>query len=255
MLKVLLVDDEVASLRTLEMLLEQLSNNLQVIDVARSASEAVEKVRVINPDIVFLDIEMPGGSGFDFLEKSPNNDFDVIFVTAYNNYAVKAFKFCAIDYLLKPIDFDELSKAIERIQKRRYSNFDSRKKYYALFENLKEIIPSKLVVRIDNRNEYIDLKDVCIFQKVDGSAEVVYYDEKRLDVSNNFSELEVVLEERDFAKANSHQIVNLRHVRRISGLKGKGKELLLTNGEKVDLEDNFKSVLIEKLEKYTSKKN
>ena len=104
MLKALIVDDEIASVRTLELLLSQFAKDVEVVDVARSSSEALNKVDLIQPDIVFLDIEMPGGNGFDFLEHCSHRNFDVVFITAYEYYAIKSFKFSAIDYFQKQIE-------------------------------------------------------------------------------------------------------------------------------------------------------
>ena len=180
-----------------------------MVDVARSSSEALNKVDLIQPDIVFLDIEMPGGNGFDFLEHCSHRNFDVVFITAYEYYAIKAFKFSAIDYLLKPIEVEELEAAIARVSKRRYSNFDGRKRYYALFENLKAILPSKLVVAVNNKSEYIDLNDVLYFEQSQNGSVVVKDDGVALSIDNKLKDMEDVLDAKNFARINSKQLVNL----------------------------------------------
>lgn len=250
MLKALIVDDEIASVRTLELLLSQFAKDIEVVDVARSSSEALSKVELIKPDIVFLDIEMPGGSGFDFLENCANRDFDVIFITAFEYYAVKAFKFSAIDYLLKPIEVEELETALARVTKRRYSNFDGRKRYYALFENLKDILPSKLVVNIQNKSEFIDLKDVYCFEESSKGSIVLRYNGDALSIDNRLKDLEEILDTKNFIRINSKQIINLTLVKHI----GKGGSIDLEKGIKLTASNDYIRELIDQLEVFVKQK-
>ncbi len=250
MLKALIVDDEIASVRTLELLLSQFARDVEVVDVARSSVEALSKVDLIRPDIVFLDIEMPGGNGFDFLENCAYRDFDVIFITAFEYYAVKAFKFSAIDYLLKPIEVEELQAALARVAKRRSSNFDGRKRYYALFENLKTILPSKLVVAVGNRSEFIDLKSVAYFEQNQKGASVVYADGSKLGIDNSLVSLEEVLDSKNFARANSVQLVSLEQIKRI----GRSGTVDLRCNISITASPEFLSSLMEQLEMYINQK-
>lgn len=250
MLKALIVDDEIASVRTLELLLSQFAKDIEVVDVARSSEEALGRVDLIRPDIVFLDIEMPGGSGFDFLERCSHRDFEVIFITAFEHYAVKAFKFSAIDYLLKPIEVDELETAIERVSKRRYSNFDGRKRYYALFENLKAILPSKLVVVINNRSECIDLKDVVYFENSPHGSIAVRENEEIMKVDNKLRDLEEILDSKNFIRINASQLVNLARVKHV----GRDGKLDLGQGVFLSVSHDYQNSLIEQLEAYVNLK-
>lgn len=250
MLKALIVDDEVASVRTLELLLSQFAKDIEVVDVARSSIEALSKVELIKPDIVFLDIEMPGGSGFDFLENCSSRDFDVIFITAFEYYAVKAFKFSAIDYLLKPIEVEELESALARVSKRRYSNFDGRKRYYALFENLKEILPSKLVVNIQNKSEFIDLKDVYCFEESQKGTIVLRSNGESLSIDNKLKDLEEILDTKNFVRINSKQVINLTLVKHI----GKSGSIDLDKGIKLTASSEYINELIDQLEVFVKQK-
>ncbi|KAB2872270.1 MAG: response regulator transcription factor [Bacteroidales bacterium] len=250
MLKALIVDDEIASVRTLELLLSQFAKDIEVVDVARSSIEALSKVELIKPDIVFLDIEMPGGSGFDFLENCSSRDFDVIFITAFEYYAVKAFKFSAIDYLLKPIEVEELESALARVSKRRYSNFDGRKRYYALFENLKEILPSKLVVNIQNKSEFIDLKDVYCFEESQKGTIVLRSNGESLSIDNRLKDLEEILDTKNFVRINSKQVINLTLVKHI----GKAGSIDLDKGIKLTASSEYINELIDQLEVFVKQK-
>ncbi|HOZ15831.1 MAG TPA: LytTR family DNA-binding domain-containing protein [Tenuifilaceae bacterium] len=250
MLKALIVDDEIASVRTLELLLSQFAKDVEVVDVARSASEALTKVDLIHPDIVFLDIEMPGGSGFDFLEQCNNRTFDVIFITAFEYYAVKAFKYSAIDYLLKPIEIEELESALTKVSNRRYSNFDGKNRYFALFENLKSILPSKLVVTIKNRSEYVDLKDIAYFQSNINGSKVVKLNGEFIDIDNKLSNLEEILDSKFFARINDKQLVNLKLVKKI----GRNGKLDMDKGLVLDVANEYLGYLVEQLEELVNSK-
>lgn len=250
MLKALIVDDEIASVRTLELLLSQFAKDVEVVDVARSSSEALNKVDLIQPDIVFLDIEMPGGNGFDFLEHCSHRNFDVVFITAYEYYAIKAFKFSAIDYLLKPIEVEELEAAIARVSKRRYSNFDGRKRYYALFENLKAILPSKLVVAVNNKSEYIDLNDVLYFEQSQNGSVVVKDDGVALSIDNKLKDMEDVLDAKNFARINSKQLVNLTMIKHI----GRDGFLDLKKGNSLNISCEYLNEVVGQLETFVNQK-
>lgn len=250
MLKALIVDDEIASVRTLELLLSQFAKDVEVVDVARSSNEALQKVDLINPDIVFLDIEMPGGSGFDFLEQCNNRTFDVVFITAFEYYAVKAFKYSAIDYLLKPIEVEELEKALSKVSNRRYSNFDGENRYFALFENLKSILPSKLVVTINNRSEYVDLKDVVYFQGNTNGSRVVRINGEFIDIDNKLSNLEEILDSKFFARINSKQLVNLKLVKKV----GRNGKLDMDKGITLEVSNEYLTYLVEQLEELVNSK-
>ncbi|MGE0079417.1 MAG: LytR/AlgR family response regulator transcription factor [Bacteroidales bacterium] len=250
MLKALIVDDEIASVRTLELLLSQFAKDVEVVDVARSSNEALSKVDLIRPDIVFLDIEMPGGNGFDFLEHCSHRDFDVIFITAFEYYAVKAFKFSAIDYLLKPIEVDELEVAIARVSKRRYSNFDGRNRYYALFENLKAILPTKLVVTVNNKSEYVDLKDVLFFEQTPVGSLVVKEDNNNLSIDNSLKDLEEILDAKNFIRINKSQLVNLSMIKHI----GKNGLLKLKKGADLNIAYEYMEGLVLQLETFVNQK-
>ena len=115
-IKAILVDDEPKSRNNLHDLLQEYCQQVEIVGEAASATEALKLIKQQEPELIFLDIEMPGGSGFDLLKSLNDKNFEVIFVTAFDQYGIQAVKFCAIDYILKPIDIFELSKAVEKAQ-------------------------------------------------------------------------------------------------------------------------------------------
>ena len=126
-LRTLLIDDEIHSLESLEMEVKEHCPGLEVIGLCQGAKQGLEAIEKHNPDLVFLDIDMPDMNGFEMLEHVQNRNFDLIFATAYDEYAVRAIKVSALDYLLKPIDPDDLKKAVERVHEKRDANDASKR--------------------------------------------------------------------------------------------------------------------------------
>src|SRR5579872_3779364 len=116
MIRTLLIDDEIDSIRVLQRLLESYCPQVYIVGTASGVEDALELIRETKPDLVLLDIEMSQGNAFDLLNQLQPLDFQVIFVTAFDNYAIRAFKYSAVDYLLKPVDIDDLRNAIGRVQ-------------------------------------------------------------------------------------------------------------------------------------------
>jgi two-component system LytT family response regulator len=245
MLKALLVDDEIASIRSLQILLSQFCPQVEVIGVARSVDEALEHVVRFKPDLIFLDIEMPNGTGFDFLEKCTTCNFDIIFITAHNNYAIRAFKYSAIDYILKPIEIDELIKAVDKVYELKKNNFNSQNKYNALFDNLKEIIPQKLVVAANGEYIYVDLREVLYFEVAKEKLVVHLENGLNLSVDETINTLEESLIERNFFRVNHNILVNIQKVQKI--VKTGNGSVELIDGTLLALNPLKKEDLISKL--------
>src|SRR5688500_12643822 len=136
MLKAIIVDDEPKARENLQILLQDFVEGVEVVALCQNISEATQAVTEHSPDVVFLDIQLQRETGFDLLTTLKEVNFEVIFTTAYTEYAIKAFKFSAIDYLLKPIDIDELKKAVSKVEKRVNHNMTSR--LTQLVQNLKQ---------------------------------------------------------------------------------------------------------------------
>lgn len=228
MLRAILVDDEVAAIRSLELLLSQVCSDVEVVAVARSGEEALDVVKHFNPDVVFLDIEMPKGSGFDFLQSYPDRTFDVIFITAYNQYAIKAFRFSAVDYILKPIDIDELERAVGKVRENRKAKMSSRARYYALFENLKSVIPYKLALpNLKGGLIYIDVREVVCFASVADATSIISVSDSEVRTTKTITELEQLIDDRYFFRVSHDTLINLRMVKEFQ--KNKGVVLLEGN--------------------------
>ena len=244
-LKAILVDDEIAAIRSLQFLLENYCKDVEVVGTARSAGEGIELATKFNPDIIFLDIEMPTGSGFELLEQLPGLDCQVIFVTAYNKYAVRAFKYSAVDYLLKPIDIEELENAIQRVVEQKSQKINPRERYSVLFENIREVLPRKLVFPEVNGYSYVDLQNV-LYVDIDNFNFAFSLDDGTVkQCSCDALNISEILTERGFQSVSPSCMVNLNMVHKVD--KSGNGSVILNNGLSLPLDKVKKDDFINKL--------
>ena len=226
MLKVLLVDDERLARSELKRLLNDYPD-VEVIGEAANASEGLEKIEALNPDLVFLDIQMPGKSGFDMLtelEKAPH----VIFVTAFDEYALKAFEVNALDYLMKPVEPKRLSDALIKVRQEDEAERLSYTNRGMLSEN------DQVFVKDGERCWFVKLSEVRLFESVGNYAKVFFGTNKPL-ILKSLNALEERLDEKTFFRANRKHIINLRMIDKIEPYFNGGLLLDLIGGEKIEV--------------------
>ncbi|MGE0079175.1 MAG: LytR/AlgR family response regulator transcription factor [Bacteroidales bacterium] len=212
-IRAIVVDDEPNSRDILAHLL-RLDGNVTLLAKCRDLKEAMEAIRVHKPDMVFLDIEMPGGSGFELLEQLNKADFNpaVVFITAYNQYAIKAIKYSAFDYLLKPIDIDDLNQTIQRYREdfenqRMKSKVDSNPLQTPDFQKLKFSMRNGVV--------FIDPDDIVWFE-ASGSYTILHFQARKDEVvSVSLKDVEGQLEGLPFFRISRSAIINLKYLSRI----------------------------------------
>ncbi|NCO54180.1 MAG: DNA-binding response regulator [Bacteroidetes bacterium CG02_land_8_20_14_3_00_31_25] len=238
MLNAIIVDDENRAIKTLQLILNEYCKNVKVINTANSAIDAIKKINNNMPDLVFLDIEMPNGNGFDVLEAFPKRNFDVIFVTAYNNFALKAIKFAVADYILKPIDIEEVTNAINKIIERKKQNVQTQPDLTSLIQNIKNQTQRKISIPTTNGVEFVLLNEI-LYVEADRSYCKIFLTQKRnIMISKSMNEIELLLPDNEFVKIHKSHIVNLAFV----------KKLLRTDGGTVELIDGTQ-LLIAKTKK------
>lgn len=209
--RTILIDDEPLALQRLERLLQPHADAVEVVDRAANGLEAVEKVEALKPDLIFLDIQMPELNGFEALERIRHLPL-IIFCTAYDEYALKAFETNAIDYLLKPVDPERLEKALAKLQ--RLTRDDAS----ALQEQLRRMLSGmrapaarRIQVRVGDRILFLKPQDICYFQAVDKYVEVHTFDESYL-LSESLNQLEADLPPEDFVRIHRSALINLNHL-------------------------------------------
>ncbi|MEO0471419.1 MAG: LytTR family DNA-binding domain-containing protein [Bacteroidota bacterium] len=250
-IRTIIVDDERRSSRLIHNLLSQYCPQVNVIGLAENVSEAREMIDSLQPDLVLLDIEMPHENGFHLLSELPEVPFDVIFITGYDHYALKAIKFQALDYLLKPVDVDELIGAIEKVSKRRRNHAHS---LQALFQQLSnpDLPPSQIAIPIQKGRIFLRVSQI-VRCEADGAYTWIYpLDEKRVLSTQNLGEYEKLLPgaeqtgEHTFFRVHYSHLVNLHYIREFDRYEN---ELLLTNGYRLPIAQRRKQTFITMLKK------
>ncbi len=243
MLQILLVDDENDALEALEWKLNNYIDNVEVT-TCNSPVKAIDIINNNKPDVVFLDIQMPEMDGFTMLEKLENRDFNLIFTTAHDEFALKAIKVSAIDYLLKPVDKDELLAAMDKIQESKKGGL-LEDKLQLLLNNLNENNENKINISADGKVYLLD-KDDVVMLKSDKSYTTIYLKtEQQILVSKTLKEVEKKFQFPEFFRVHNSYLVNLNHVKEY--LKGLGGELIMTTGLTASISRNRKAELFKKL--------
>ena len=233
MIKAIVIDDERLARNELKKLLIEFPE-IEVIAEAANADEGIERIETLNPDLVFLDIQMPGRSGFDMLaelDKTPH----VIFTTAYDEYALKAFEVNALDYLLKPVEPKRLADAIQKLHlqedKEVYHNHNS-----SVANNNRSLLvdDAQVFVKDGERCWFVKLNEIRLFESVGNYAKVYFGNNKPL-ILKSLNALEERLDEKTFFRANRKHIVNLRMIEKIEPYFNGGLLLDLKGGEKIEV--------------------
>lgn len=228
-MKACIVDDEKKGRDTLQKLLEEYCKDVEIVGQADSVDTAFQCINTVHPDLVFLDVEMPRGSGFELLKRFEKVSFKTIFVTAHNHYAIKAIKFSAVDYLLKPVDVDELVNAVGRV---RNSPAVQQANYFGLFENLENNRTGKLAVPVKDGVAFIHANDIIRMQ-ADGSYTHIYTMTEKYTASRNIKEYEDMLQDMHFFRAHHSHLINLIHVKHFSRVDG--YFALMSDGSSVEV--------------------
>lgn len=232
MIRAILVDDEISNTKNLKALLAKYCPHVEVVAIANTITEAVISIANNKPNLVFLDIEMGRQTGFDLLKNFETIDFQVIFVTAYNQYGIQAIKHAALDYLLKPIDIDELKLAVEKARKK-VSTIAQNLQVEFLVEQLalKQRRPCKIALAFQNEIRYLLISDIVRCEADDTYTVFHLINEKKIISSKPLREYSEILIPHSFIRTHQSHLINPNYIQ--SWLKEDGGTLLLTNLEKI----------------------
>ncbi len=222
-IRTLLIDDEPLALTELQTMLRQFTE-IEVIDTASDAREAVEKITTLKPALIFLDINMPGRSGFELLEELDEAP-QVIFVTAYDQFAIKAFEVNALDYLLKPVNAQRLAEAVEKL-----------KKQIALEQKNehKLSIEKRIFIKDGDRCFFVPLAEVFLIESV-GNYAKVHYQNKTPLLHKSLNYLEEKLPDTHFFRAGRQHIINIHFIKNIHPFFNNSLQVEMQNGAKIDI--------------------
>ena len=244
MLKAIIIDDEPDCVKLLSLQLKMYCPMVQVVATCTSSSEGLEKIKELQPGIVFLDIEMPVMNGFQLLEKTGNINFNLIFVTAYDQFAVKAFRFSALDYLLKPIDGKDLKAAVEKALQRNWPQTQQLGHLKQQLENAGKTLPDKIALPYQNGVTFTEIKLVIYCESETKYTRIHTTDGNQYMVAKTLGDIQEVLEERNFLRVHRQYLINLDHIKKY--VKGEGNYVIMSNNQSIPVARNQKDRLIEK---------
>lgn len=244
-LKAILIEDEEASRITLRNYLSKYCPSVNVLGEAANVEDGYQLIQKTKPEVIFLDVEMPYGNAFDLLEKFDTLQFEVIFVTAFSKYALEALNLSASNYLLKPVNIDQLVEAVEKVQLQ-LKDSQSLKTSNILLENLaienKQL--KKMVLPMIDGFEVITLKDIIWCDANDNFTDLHLLDGSKRTVCRTLKFYENVLSDYDFIRVHKSHIVNINYVKQYK--KGKGGDIILTNGHSVRVSPTRKKTFLDR---------
>ncbi|MBC7920192.1 MAG: response regulator [Ferruginibacter sp.] len=241
-MKVILIDDEPDCVRLLNLQLTDHCPQVQIVAQCTSSEEGLDLIRSLRPDVVFLDIEMPRLNGFQLLARVEEINFSVIFVTAYNEFALKAFRFSALDYLLKPIDTPDLLAAVAKAEQRQ--RVDQRQLDLLRLQHQSGQYPQKLAVHHQGGVVFLELKHVVYCESDSNYTKVVLADGKQYLLTKTLREVQEFLEERNFLRVHRQYLINLDHIKMF--VKGEGHYLVMSNEANIPVSKNQKNRLLQR---------
>jgi len=209
MLNCVIIDDEPLAREILTGYMEQ-SGNIRLAGSFNNAPEAIKFLKHHTVDALFLDIEMPVINGFDLLEKIMPVEFSVVFVTAYNDFAIKAFRFNALDYLVKPVNIEDLREVVKKVEKRQHFQTDQ---LHVLQQQFRKGSITKMAIPSQTGVTFIDLKDIVFVEAKSNYSELVLVDKRKILISKTLKDIQYVLEQQQFLRIHRQYIINLNEVK------------------------------------------
>jgi len=245
MIKAVIVDDEPFCCSSLVILLERYCPEVKVAGIYYSGDDALHALPEQKPQIVFLDIEMPGMNGFEMLEQLPAINFEIIFTTSYDEYAIKAIRFSALDYLLKPIDKEELKTAVQKVIQRSHAPLPQQLEI--LLQKIHQPVSSAQKIALPSMEglQMIDVNSIISCASDSNYTVFILKNKKKITVSRTLKEIEEMLEVYSFLRVHNSYLVNLQEIDRY--VKGEGGYLVMSDGSNIDVSRSKKETLLNRL--------
>ena len=246
MIKAVLIDDEKNALEVLEWQLHTYCTGVQIAATCTSANDGIAAIELHRPQLLFLDIEMPKKNGFEVIQFFKDPFFDVIFTTAYNQFALKAFRFAALDYLLKPIDAEDLAASVLRYQKKQLNN-NAKEQFELLLQQYAhpEMLPAKISFATQHAIHFIAPETIIYCESNSNYTTLHFIDKSKMVVSKTLKEVEESLVHYHFYRIHHSFIINLKYVSRY--LKNDGGCIEMTNGAQLPVSRQRKQEVMQVL--------
>jgi len=246
-MKAILVDDEADGIRTLQKMLMKHCPSVEVLATASNAGDAKKQLEVLKPDVVFLDIQMPGKTGLDLLTEIGTKDFEVIFVTAYNEYMLQALQYSAADYLLKPVDEDRLIEAVQRVESK-LKEGKREERDTALMHNLGQTgNPSQMRLCLPTSKGFMVLKlEDIVYCEAERSYTVFHLENRKtVMVSRPLLDYDALLQDTSFLRIHKSFLINLLHVKEYQ--RGEGGIVIMSDGAEIEVSRRKKEIFLMKI--------
>lgn len=243
-MKAIIIDDEPNAVELLVLRLAQKCPQIEVVAQLTNSVKGVEAIKRYHPDIVFLDIEMPQLNGFQVLEAVEDIPFHLIFVTAYDKFALKAFRYSAIDYLLKPIETQELIEAVSKVERQIKTSKEQVNHFRNQYQNYHKTLPDKIALPYQNGVTFVAIKDVVYCEADNAYTKVFMNDGQYFLITKTLLSIQEVLEEREFLRVHRQYIINLNQIKKY--VKGEGNYLIMSNDKSIPIGRSQKDKLIER---------
>ncbi|HWB28514.1 MAG TPA: LytTR family DNA-binding domain-containing protein [Chitinophagaceae bacterium] len=248
MIHAIIVDDEQHCINHLRRLFAVMpGNDVHLVAEAQTLEDGLDAIKRYSPEVVFLDVQLHDKTGFDLLLQLPVINFDVIFTTAYDKYAVQAFKFSAVDYLLKPVDAADLQHSLEKVKHNKQLKQAS-EKMDVLFHNLKAINGQvkRICVPVSNGLEFLQVADILRCESHVNYTTLFLKDKRKLLVSKTLKEFEELLTEYNFFRVHNSHLINLAYIKSYN--KGKGGVVVMTDGSQIDVSTRRKEDFLKRMQ-------
>lgn len=242
MLKAILVDDELNSLQNLQLKIQEYCPSLRIVAQTQRPEDALGLIRQHKPDVIFLDIEMPRMSGFKMLEQMDDIDFEIIFITAYNHYAINAIRISAFDYLVKPVAIEDLQQTVGRLEQ------FTVKKYRERADLLKRNLANpktqedQMAIPTQEGLEFIQIKQIIRIESSSNYSKLVLQNGKTLLVTRQLKDFEELLEDYRFYRIHHSHLINLNYIAKY--IRGEGGQIAMRNGDVIDVSRRKKEVFL-----------
>lgn len=246
MINAIIIDDEINALHVLEMQLKSYCPDVNILKLCEGGEEGIASILSLNPDLVFLDIEMPIANGFDVIEATKHRTYKVIFTTAYDQFAIKAFKYSAIDYLLKPIDIEELKFAVDKVSNNDVSDFH--KKLDVLYDQLKlntQSKPKKMSIPFGEGFEMVAFQNIIRCESESNYTIIILNDNRKAILAKTLKDVEESIQDDSFYRVHNSHLINLNYVKRY--FKNDGGYVVMADGAHINIsrykKDEFYEIL------------
>ncbi|MEQ1675590.1 MAG: LytTR family DNA-binding domain-containing protein [Chitinophagaceae bacterium] len=249
MIRCVLIDDESNSLEMMEWLLKTYCPQVKIEAMCNAAAKGIEAINKYKPDLVFLDIEMPHMNGFDMLEQFDKLSFDVVFCTAYDQFAIRAFKYSALNYLLKPVDPEDLKETIRRIEEKKTA--PSKEQIELLFQNIRQTVKptaQRIALTTGDGMIFVPTQDILYCQAESNYTNVVLAGGKKIMVSKVLKDIDEALAGPDFFRIHNSFLVNLNHISKF--VRGDGGYVIMEDGTTVSISRSRRQEFMELFEKF-----